>query len=79
MGVKKGIVQNGLSLAAHGVNLLQSAVPAAHTGGHHYQNRFFHVMFSSCLALPIGARKAKYFVGGDAFIAPKGTSTAVSV
>ena len=42
--IKDGIVNNQLAVAAHRVYLLQAAVPAAHTGGHHRKNRFFHVV-----------------------------------
>ena len=49
MGIVNGIVQNGLPLAAHGVDLLQSAVTAAHAGCHDDEYRFLcHV---SCLLL----------------------------
>ena len=36
-----GIVQNCFPLAAHGIDLLQTAITAAHTGGHDNENRFF--------------------------------------
>ena len=40
VGVIKGIVQNRFALTSHRVDLLQSAVAAAHTGGHDDENRF---------------------------------------
>ena len=40
VGVIKGIVQNRFALTSHRVDLLQSAVAAAHTGGHNDENRF---------------------------------------
>ena len=40
MGVIDGVVQNGFSLASHGIDLLQSAVAASHAGGHYNENRF---------------------------------------
>ena len=42
MGIIQGIVQNGFPVGAHRIDLLQSAVAAAHTGGHHHQDRLFH-------------------------------------
>ena len=40
-GIVQAVIQNCLAVAAHRVDLLQAAVAAAHTGGHHYQDRFF--------------------------------------
>ena len=40
VGVIKGIVQNRFALTSHRVDLFQSAVAAAHTGGHDDENRF---------------------------------------
>ena len=45
MGIIQRVVQNGFSLAAYGVDLLQTAVTAAHTGGHNHQNRFLRHNF----------------------------------
>ena len=41
MGIKQGVVQNGFPVAAHRIDLLQTAVTAAHACGHDYQNGFF--------------------------------------
>ena len=44
-GVEQGIIQNDLAIAAHGVDLLQPAVAAAHARGHNDQYRLFHAFF----------------------------------
>ena len=41
VGIKQGIVQNGFALAAYGIDLLQTAVTAAHAGGQYNEYRFF--------------------------------------
>ena len=41
VGIVQGVVQDGFALAAHRIDLLQSTVAAAHTGGHNNKNRFF--------------------------------------
>ena len=46
-GVVDGIVDDQLAVVSHGVDLLEAAVPAAHTGGHNDQNRFGHGAHSS--------------------------------
>ena len=39
-------------MAAHGIDLFQSAVTAAHTGCHDHKNRFFcHVAFLLCFLM----------------------------
>ena len=42
-GIEEGVVQDGLPLGPHRVDLLQPAVAAAHTGGHDHKNRFLHI------------------------------------
>ena len=42
--VEKGVIQNDLAVAAHGVDLLQPAVAAAHARGHNDQYRLFHAL-----------------------------------
>ena len=50
MGIINGIIQNGLALTADRVDLLQSAVAAAHTGGQNHKNRFLcHRIFLLCV------------------------------
>ena len=44
--VVSGIVDDDLAVVTHRVDLLQAAVPAAHTCCHHHKNRFFHNTFS---------------------------------
>ena len=44
-GIIHGVVNDQLAVAAHGVDLLQTAVATAHTGSHDDQIRFFlHVV-----------------------------------
>jgi hypothetical protein len=40
VGIVNRVIQDGLSAAANGINLLQTALTAAHASGHNYQNRF---------------------------------------
>ena len=40
LGVIDGIVDDQLAVSAHGVDLFQTAVTAAHAGGHDNKNRF---------------------------------------
>lgn len=42
IGIINGVVQDGLSVAAQGINLLESAVTAAHPGSKDDENRFIH-------------------------------------
>ena len=50
--VKKAVIQDGLAVRAHRVDLLEPAVAAAHPGGHHDQNRFAVLLHR--LKLPSG-------------------------
>ena len=54
LGVINGIVDDQLAVVAYRVKLLQSAVAAAHTGGHNDQNRFLHDTHSFMLCLEPG-------------------------
>ena len=51
VGIEQGVVQDGLTLAAYGIDLLQSAIAAAHTRSHHNQNGFLHFLFLLLLCL----------------------------
>ena len=42
-GIVDGVVDNALSVSAHGVHLLEAAVAAAHAGSQDDQNRFLHM------------------------------------
>ena len=44
-GIVKGVVHNDLSVGTHRVDLLHTAVTAAHAGRHDYQYRFIHLHF----------------------------------
>ena len=43
--IKEGIINDDLSVSAHGIDLLQTAVARAHAGSHDDKRRFFHGTF----------------------------------
>ena len=40
-GIVQAVINNCLAAGPHGVDLLQTTVTAAHTGGHYHKDRFF--------------------------------------
>ena len=57
IGIVNGVVQDGLAIAAQGINLFQPAIAAAHAGRQNNKYRFIHhrmlllfVIFLCCIA-----------------------------
>ena len=54
LGVVDGVVDDELAVAAHGVYLLETAVAAAHSGGHDDEPGFLHCFFLPQFCLKYG-------------------------
>ena len=53
-GVVDGVIYDELAVGPHGINLLQTAVSAPHSGRHDHKHRFFHTSTPSYLPYPSG-------------------------